>query len=137
MLYNTLTRKKEIFAPLQEDTVGMYSCGPTVYNYPNIGNYRAYICNDLLARALAYSGYTVRHIMNITDVDDKTIRDSQKEGIPLQEFTARYEKAFLEDLDSLLLRTITHHPRATEHIQDMVLLIQELLQKGIAYKGED
>ncbi|MBI2644676.1 cysteine--tRNA ligase [Candidatus Uhrbacteria bacterium] len=137
MLYNTRTRKKELFMPREEHIVGMYSCGPTVYNYPHIGNYRAYVCSDLLARALAYLGYSVKHIMNITDVDDKTIRDSQKEGVSLKEFTARYEQAFLEDIASLRIRTITRHTRATEHIEEMVSLIQALLKKGIAYRGED
>lgn len=136
-LTNTLTRKKEIFTPISENSVGIYSCGPTVYNYPHIGNYRAYICNDLLARTLAYLGYSVTHVMNVTDVDDKTIRDSQKEGVSLKEFTEKYEKAFLEDLVSLNIKTITHHPRATEHIQEMVSIIQKLLEKGIAYYGED
>lgn len=137
MLYNTFTKKKESFAPLKDGRVGMYSCGPTVYNYPHIGNYRAYVCNDFLTRALIYLGYSVKHIMNITDVDDKTIRDSQKEGISLWEFTRRYEQAFMEDLDSLRIPTITRHPRATEHISEMVALIQDLLKKGIAYRGDD
>ena len=136
-LYNTLTRKGEAFKPLKDKAVGLYSCGPTVYNYPHIGNYRAYIFADILKRYLLFRGYKVKHIMNITDVDDKTIRDSCKEGISLKEFTGRYEKAFFEDLDALNIMPADSYPRATEHIKEMVAIIKELLKKGFAYKGED
>ena len=100
-LYNTLTRKKEIFTPCEPGVVGLYSCGPTVYNYPHIGNYRAYIFADILKRTLRYGGYQVKHIMNLTDVDDKTIRESQKEGRTLKEFTEFYTEEFLKDIKSL------------------------------------
>src|SRR3989344_9216762 len=99
--YNTLTRKNQVFKPIVQGQVGMYVCGPTVYNYPHIGNYRAYVCADVLRRYLEYKCFKVKQVMNLTDVDDKTIRDSQKEGVSLKEFTARYSKAFFEYLKSL------------------------------------
>ncbi len=136
-LYNTLTRKKEVFKPIKKGKVGLYSCGPTVYNYPHIGNYRAYIVADLLKRYLKYSGLEVKHVMNITDIDDKTIRDSQKEGTNLKEFTKKYEKAFLDDLNKLDIEKADIYPRATEHIKEMVKIIRILIDKGFAYKGKD
>jgi len=136
-LYNTLSRKKEIFKPIKDKEVRMYTCGPTVYNYPHIGNYRAYIAADILRRYLEYRKFKVKQVMNLTDVDDKTIRDSQKEGISLKEFTERYTKGFFEDLDSLNIQKADVFPRATEHIKEMVDVIKKLLDKGIAYKGED
>lgn len=136
-LYNTLTRKKEVFSPIKKRHVSMYTCGPTVYNHPHIGNYRAYIVADLLKRYLKYKGFKIKHIMNITDVDDKTIRDSQKQQISLKEFTRKYEKAFMEDLKKLNIDFPDKFPRATEHIKEMVKIIENLLDKGIAYKGDD
>src|SRR5437867_1592633 len=94
-LYNFLTRKKEVFKPLKKGKVGLYTCGPTVYNYPHIGNYRAYIFEDILRRTLESAGLKVKHVMNITDVDDKTIRDSGAAGKTLKEFTEHYAGAFL------------------------------------------
>ena len=99
--YNTLTRQKDVFQPLQPGQVSLYTCGPTVYNHPHIGNYRAYIFEDLLRRYLQYRGYTVMQVMNLTDVEDKIIRDSQKAGLPLRDFTAIYTKTFFEDLRTL------------------------------------
>src|SRR3989338_10609631 len=99
-LYNTLTRKLQIFKPAEE-FVKIYTCGPTVYNYPHLGNYRAYLAADILKKYLKYKEYKVKHVTNITDVDDKTIRDSQKEGVSLKEFTEKYTKAFFEDLGTL------------------------------------
>jgi len=136
-VFNTLKRKKEEFVPLHPPKVGMYTCGPTVYNYPHIGNYRAYVFGDLLKRYLKYKGFQVTHVMNITDVDDKTIRDSQKAKISLKEFTQKYENAFFDDLEKLNVVDADVYPRATEHIKEMVALIKKLLDKGIAYKGED
>jgi cysteinyl-tRNA synthetase len=132
-----MTRKKEEFKPINPDEVGLYTCGPTVYNYAHIGNFRAYMFEDLLRRALEYHGYKVKHIMNFTDVDDKTIRDSSKAGIPLNEFTAKFKKAFLEDIDTLKIKRATHYPAATEHIQEMIDLIEILMKKGYAYLGKD
>ncbi|MCK5107517.1 MAG: cysteine--tRNA ligase [Nanoarchaeota archaeon] len=135
-IYNTLTRKKEEFKPVKKGEVGLYSCGPTVYNYVHIGNLRAYIFVDLLKRYLVYRGFKVNHVMNITDVDDKTIRDSQKEKKSLKEFTEFYTKEFLKDLEKLNILPADLMPRATESVDGMVKLIKVLLAKGFAYKTE-
>jgi cysteinyl-tRNA synthetase len=136
-LYNTLTRKKEVFKPIKEGEVGIYSCGPTVYNYAHIGNLRFNIDVDLLKRAFLFNNYKVKHVMNITDVDDKTIKGSKKEGMSLKEFTRKYEKIFLNDLQKLNIITPGIMPRATEHINEMVAMIKILLEKEYAYKAED
>ncbi|MEK6837802.1 MAG: class I tRNA ligase family protein, partial [Nanoarchaeota archaeon] len=136
-LYNTLTRKLELFKPLKGKTVGLYSCGITPYDYPHIGNYRAYVFVDLLKRYLLFKGYKVKHIMNITDVDDKTIRGSREEGVSLKEFTAKYEKAFFEDIKALSILPANKYPMATEHIKEMVAITKALMKKGLAYKGDD
>ena len=135
--YNTLTREKEIFTPINPPNVGFYSCGPTVYNYPHIGNYRAYIFADILKRVLLYEGYKVKHIMNITDVDDKTIRDSQKENKTLKEFTEFYTEGFFKDIKSLNILEPTKFTKATDYINEMVEIFQKLLAKGLAYKSAD
>ncbi|MFZ2072307.1 MAG: class I tRNA ligase family protein, partial [Minisyncoccia bacterium] len=135
--YNTLTREKEEFVPIDPKEVRMYSCGPTVYNYPHIGNYRAYIFSDLLKRTLLYSGFNVKHIMNITDIDDKTIRDSQKENKSLKEFTEFYTEEFFKDIKSLNILTPTKFTKATDYIKEMVSLIVKLEEKGLAYKSPD
>ncbi|MBT3303942.1 cysteine--tRNA ligase [Candidatus Woesearchaeota archaeon] len=135
--YNTLTRKIEEFKPIKKDEVSLYSCGPTVYNYVHIGNLRAYIFNDILRRYLKYKGFKLKQVMNITDVDDKTIRDSQKEGKSLKEFTEFYTEAFLSDLTKLNIEIPGILPRATEHIEGMVELVKKLLEKGYAYKTEN
>ena len=134
--YNTLTRKKEEFKPIRKGEVSLYSCGPTVYNYVHIGNLRAYVFVDLLKRYLIYKGFKVNHIMNITDVDDKTIRDSQKEKKSLKEFTEFYTQEFLKDLKKLNILPADVLPRATDSIEWMVEIIQLLLKKGYAYKTE-
>ncbi|MDD5731657.1 MAG: cysteine--tRNA ligase [Patescibacteria group bacterium] len=137
-LHNTLTKKKEEFKPIKEGEVGIYSCGPTVYNFVHIGNLRSYIFADTLHRVLAYNGYKVKHVMNITDVDDKTIRDSQAAGISLKDFTDKYTASFFEDLEKININKDEYiFPRATENIQGMVALIKKLLDKGFAYKAED
>ncbi|HLC62160.1 MAG TPA: cysteine--tRNA ligase [Candidatus Nanoarchaeia archaeon] len=136
-LYNTLTRKKELIKPMKDKEIKFYSCGPTVYNYAHIGNFRAYMCSDVLKRYLKYSSYKVSHIMNITDVDDKTIKGANSEGISLKEYTARYEKAFFENLESLNIDKADKFTRATDNIDEMVKIIKKLLDKKIAYKSED
>ncbi|MCK5629676.1 MAG: cysteine--tRNA ligase [Nanoarchaeota archaeon] len=136
-LFNTLTRKKEDFTPIDEGKVKMYNCGPTVYNYPHIGNYRAYLFADLIKRYLRYKGFEVKQVMNLTDVDDKTIRDSQKQGKSLKEFTDFYIEAFFADLDILGIDKAEIYPKATDHINEMLELIKILLDKGYAYKGDD
>lgn len=135
--YNTLTRQKEEFVPINKDEVKMYTCGPTVYSYPHIGNYKAYIFADILKRTLLYSGYKVKHIMNITDVDDKTIRDSQKENKTLKEFTEFYTEAFYQDAESLNILKPEKFTKATDYIDEMVKIIKNLLDKKIAYKSPD
>jgi len=136
-LYNTLTRKKERFKPLNPEEVSIYNCGPTVYHYAHIGNFRAFICSDILKRYLIYKGFKVKQIMNITDVDDKTIRDSQKEKLSLKEFTKKYTQFFMEDLKTLNISPADKFPKATEHIKEMVKMIKILLEKDIAYETSD
>lgn len=136
-VFNTLSRRKEHFKPLEKGNVRIYNCGPTVYNDPHIGNYRAYCFADLLRRFLEWGGYSVTQIMNITDVDDKTIRDSQKQKKSLTEFTQHYEKVFFDDLKALNILPATKYPRATEHIAEMISLVQRLFTLGKAYKSDD
>ncbi|MEK6882155.1 MAG: cysteine--tRNA ligase [Nanoarchaeota archaeon] len=136
-LYNTLTRKNDIFKPIKKEGVGIYTCGPTVYNYAHIGNLRTYIFNDLLKRSLLFLGYKVKHVMNITDVDDKTIRESAKNKGTLKEFTRKYEKVFFQDLENLNILKPDYILRATENIPEMVKIIKTLLSKGFAYKTSD
>jgi len=136
-VYNTLTRKKEAFKPIKKGEVGFYSCGPTVYNYAHIGNLRTYLFNDILKRSLIFLGYHVRQVMNITDIDDKTIKGSIKEGVSLKDFTRKYEKIFFEDLKQLNINKPDYVLRATENIKEMVALIKILIDKGCAYKTSD
>ena len=138
-LYNSLSRSKETFKPKDENNVSLYSCGPTVYNYPHIGNYRAYIFADILKRYLQYKEYAVTHVMNITDVDDKTIRDSQLQNKSLKEFTEFYTVGFHTDCESLNIIKPSVEPKATdkESIDGMVRIIKILLEKGFAYKAAD
>ncbi|PIY59906.1 cysteine--tRNA ligase [Candidatus Woesearchaeota archaeon CG_4_10_14_0_8_um_filter_47_5] len=136
-VYNTLTRMKEEFKPLSTGRVGMYSCGPTVYNFAHIGNFRAYIFADLLKRYLLYKGFQVKHVMNLTDVDDKTIRDSQKEGMTLKAFTQKYTQYFMEDIKTLNLIPAELFPKATEHVPHMVALIKQLEKNNHTYQSED
>jgi cysteinyl-tRNA synthetase len=135
-LYNTLSGKIEEFQPLQKNEVRMYACGPTVYDYGHIGNFRTFVAVDILHRFLRQSGYTIHHVMNITDVDDKIIRNASREGVPVQQYTAKYEKAFLEDM---LLLNIEQPKlvRATEHIPEMAGFIANLEKKGFVYRTED
>jgi len=135
--YNTLSREKEDFVPINADEVRMYSCGPTVYNYPHIGNYRAYIFADVLKRVLTYNGLKVNHIMNLTDIDDKTIRESQKQGKTLKEFTEFYSEEFFKDTLSLNILKPSKFTKATDYIESMVKIIEKLLNNGMAYKSPD
>jgi len=134
--YNTLTRKIEEFAPLEGNTVRMYTCGPTVYDYVHIGNLRTFTFQDILRRWLRYRGYRLQHVMNITDVDDKIIRNALAQGVTISEYTRKYEKAFLEDTARLRLERPEKLVRATEHIPDMVEAIEKLKEKGFAYSNE-
>ena len=135
-LYNTSTRKKEAFKPLSK-TVGMYSCGPTVYDYAHIGNFRAYLCVDILKRYLRYRGHHVKHVMNLTDVDDKTIKGSVAEGVSLKAYTERFTNAFFEDLETLNIDKADVYPKATDHIPEMAALVTKLLKKKLAYTSDD
>jgi cysteinyl-tRNA synthetase len=134
--FNTLGGKIETFRPIQEGTVKLYTCGPTVYDFAHIGNYRAYMFEDLLKRFLLFMGYDVIHVMNITDVDDKTIKGANKQGVSLAEYTEKYVQAFFEDLETLGIMKANHYPRATENIQEMAALVKGLLEKGYAYERE-
>jgi len=134
--YNTLTRKKEEFYTVHPGEVRMYTCGPTVYDFAHIGNLRAYVFGDLLHRYLKYKGYKVTYVINITDIEDKTIAGSQKEKIPLRDYTERYREAFFDDMKSSNIEPADIYPEATSHIDDMVDFIKILLQKGYAYQSE-
>jgi len=136
-VYNTLTRKVEPFKPIKGKEVKFYSCGPTVYNYAHIGNFRSNIFYDVLKRSLKFLGYKVNHVMNITDIDDKIIKAIQKEGVSLKDFTRKYEKIFFEDFDALNIGKPTHVLRATESIDEMVDMIKKLMKKRYAYKTSD
>ena len=136
-LYNTLSRQVEPFEPLQTGRVSLYTCGPTVYNYAHIGNFRTFLFEDLLRRWLEASGYDVFHVMNITDVDDKTINGAKQAGKPLRDYVRHYIDAFHEDRQYLRIKEASAYPRATDYIPQMVALVEALLKKGIAYQGDD
>src|SRR6266852_2810665 len=135
-LYNTLSGKIEEFHPLSDNDVRMYACGPTVYDYGHIGNFRTFVAVDLLRRFLRHSGYKVRHVMNITDVDDKIIRNATRDGVSVQQYTAKYEKAYLEDAATLNIEQPVL-VRATDHIPEMAQFVAELQKRGFAYRAED
>jgi len=136
-LFNTLSGKIEEFRPLDDNLVRMYACGPTVYDYGHIGNFRTYVVVDTLRRFLKQSGYKLKHVMNITDVDDKIIRNAARDGVTVQQYTARYRKAFLEDADALNIEHPEMLVNATDHIQEMAHFIAILRDKGYAYATED
>jgi cysteinyl-tRNA synthetase len=136
-LYNTLSRQVEEFAPLQPGRVSLYTCGPTIYNYAHIGNFRTFLFEDLLRRWLEASGYDVFHIMNLTDVDDRTIAAAREKGLSLRQHVDPFAKAFEEDRDWLRILPADEQPRATEYIPAMIRLIEGLMQRGFAYLGDD
>ncbi len=136
-LYNSLTHKKGPFVPMKKGRVLMYTCGPTVHDYAHIGNFRTFVFQDLLKRWLLYNGLRVKHVMNITDVDEKTIERAKRKKVNLKEVTEKYEKAFFEDIDALNIKRADVYPKASEHIDDMVRISKRLLEKGLAFKGED
>lgn len=137
-IHNTETRIKEpiTLAP-GEDFLRMYTCGPTVYNYAHIGNFRTYVFEDLLRRTLKYFGFPIKQVMNLTDVEDKTIKGALSKGIPLAEYTAIYKKAFFEDLKTLDIEPVEVYPPATDYIAEMIAMVQTLIEKGFAYQGKD
>lgn len=135
--YNTLTRREEEFVPLHEGRVGMYTCGPTVYAPPHIGNLRTFFFSDTVRRYLEYRGYAVRFVMNLTDVDDKTIRGALRDGVKLNDYTQPFIDSLFRDFERLGIRRADHHPRATDYVPQMVDIIRRLEERGIAYSAED
>jgi cysteinyl-tRNA synthetase len=137
--FNTLSRSVQEFVPLDPagHRVGMYCCGPTVYDYAHIGNWRTFVFGDLVRRYLQFKGYAVQHVMNITDVDDKIIQRIGETNTPLREFTGKFEAAFFEDLETLNCRAPHQAPRATEHIAQIIALIEKLMARRLAYQAPD
>ena len=135
--YNTINRKKVEFEPITPGTVKLYTCGPTVYDTAHIGNFRTFIFEDLLKRFLVFKGYEVYHVMNITDVDDKTIKRAITEEITINELTLKYTEEFMNDIKSLKILPADKYPRATDHIDEMIKMIQALEENGYAYETED
>jgi cysteinyl-tRNA synthetase len=136
-VHNTLSRWLEELSPIEPGRVRLYTCGPTVYDFAHIGNFRAYVFEDLLRRHLEYSGFRVTQVMNLTDVDDKTIRGARARGVPLNEYTRAFKDAFFEDLRTLNIERAEHYPEATAHIPEMIALIRTLVDKGYAYRSDD
>jgi len=136
-LHNTLTRSVEPFEPLDPPIVRIYGCGPTIYAYPHIGNYRSFLVYDLVHRYLDWRGYDVRFVVNLTDVDDKTIEGAAASGVSLREFTEPFGRAFLEDAETLGVRPFDAYPRATEYIGPMIGWIRKLEERGLAYAADD
>jgi cysteinyl-tRNA synthetase len=135
--YNSLSHRVEELKPIEEGKIGLYTCGPTVYNFAHIGNFRCYAFEDLLKRTLKASGLEVKHVMNLTDVDDKTIRNSRAENLPLRDFTRKYKDAFFNDIKTLRMIPADVYPAATDTIPEMIDIIQKLFDRGIAYQAED
>jgi len=135
-LYNTLSKTEEEFIPLAEGEVKMYTCGPTVYHYVHIGNFRTFIFQDILRRYLIYKGYRMTHVMNVTDVEDKIIANAREQGLSIYDYTRKYEEAFFEDMKALRIQAPEIMPRATDHIEEMVGLISKLHEKGLTYERD-
>ena len=135
-LYNTMTNRKEEFVPVHEGKVGMYVCGPTVYNYIHIGNARPMVVFDTVRRYFEYKGYDVNYVSNFTDVDDKIIKRANEEGVSSQEISERYIEECKKDMQGLNVKEATHHPKATEEIDGMINMVQTLIDKGFAYEKD-
>ena len=136
-IYNTLTRQKEEFIPIEEGKLRMYVCGPTVYNLIHIGNARPMIVFDTFRRYMEYQGYQVNYVSNFTDVDDKIIKKAQEEGVDAGEISSRYIKECKQDMEAMNVRPATVHPLATQEIDGMIRMISTLIEKGYAYAAED
>jgi len=134
-IYNSMTRRKEEFKPIHEGKVGIYACGPTVYNFFHIGNARPFIVFDVLRRYMEYRGYEVTFVQNFTDIDDKMIRRANEEGITVKEVADKYIAEYYKDAQALGIRPATVHPRATEHMPQIIRLIERLVEKGLAYES--
>jgi cysteinyl-tRNA synthetase len=136
-VFNSLTRKNEELKPLEGNVIRMYTCGPTVYNFAHIGNFRAYTFEDVLRRAIRFCGMGVKQVMNLTDVDDKTIRNANANSVALTDYTRTYKDAFFADLKALNIEPAEVYPAATDHIPEMIALVEKLMEKGVAYKSDD
>ena len=136
-VFNSLTRRNEELTPLENNEIRLYTCGPTVYNFAHIGNFRAYTFEDILRRVVQFNGMKIRQVMNLTDVDDKTIRGANAAGVALTDYTKTYKDAFFADLKALNVQPAEVYPAATDHIPEMIALVQKLMEKGVAYQSED
>ncbi len=136
-VFNSLTRRDEALSPLSGNEIRMYTCGPTVYNYAHIGNFRAYTFEDILRRVIEFNGMKVKQVMNLTDVDDKTIRGANAAKVALTDYTKTYKDAFFADLKVLNVEPAEIYPAATDHIPEMIALVEKLVEKGVAYKSDD
>jgi cysteinyl-tRNA synthetase len=136
-VFNSLTRRNEDLAPIENNEIRLYTCGPTVYNFAHIGNFRAYTFEDILRRVVKFNGMKIKQVMNLTDVDDKTIRGANSSGVPLTDYTKTYKDAFFADLKLLNIESAEVYPAATDHIPEMITLVESLIEKGVAYKSED
>ena len=134
--YNTMTRRLEVFEPIETGHARVYTCGPTVYDYAHIGNLRTFLFEDILRRTLSFFGHDVTQVMNLTDIDDKTIREAKAAGLGLREYTDHYIEAFFNDLDTLRIQRADHYPRATDYVPQMVELVQRLEAEGHAYRSD-
>ncbi len=137
VLFNTLGRELQPLEPIEPGRVRLYTCGPTVYNHVHIGNLRTFLFEDVLRRSLEYLGYEVVQVMNLTDVDDKTIEGARRAGISLGDYTAPFVESFFADLDTLHVRRADQYPRATDHVPEMIAMIEDLIRRGYGYVGED
>lgn len=135
--YNFLSKKVEEFKPIKSGQVGLYTCGPTVYDYVHIGNWRTFVFEDILKRVLIFNDFKVKHVMNVTDIDDKIIKAARDQGLETSQITLKYERIFMDDLEKLNIIKADKYPRATEFISSMIQIIELLLAKGVAYKAED
>ena len=136
-LYNTETRRKEPLIPLEHGHVRMYTCGPTVYHFAHIGNFRTYVFEDILRRTIQFFGFKITQVMNLTDVDDKTIKGAIAQKVTLDDYTKPFKEAFFADLKTLNIEPAEHYPAATDYIAEMIRMIQILNEKGVAYTGGD
>ena len=136
-VFNSLTRRVEPLAPLADNTIRLYTCGPTVYNFAHIGNFRAYTFEDVLRRVIQFNGMKVKQVMNLTDVDDKTIKGANAAGVALTAYTKTYKDAFFADLKRLNVQPAEVYPAATDHIPEMIALVEKLMAKGVAYQSDD
>ena len=136
-VFNSLTRQNEDLKPIADNTIRLYTCGPTVYNFAHIGNFRAYTFEDILRRVIQFNGMKIKQVMNLTDVDDKTIKGANAAGVKLTDYTKTYKAAFFADLKKLNIQSAEVYPAATDHIPEMIDLVADLVKKGIAYQSED